>query len=235
MSEDGQSKQFVVSVRVLNDAVEQIPPITYSWFDPQTAAYQTTQSSPIALQVLPAQMIGAEDVIGSTEEPESDTGAEDVTEPVEPTPVDDLTGADLTIETDLGRLMTGATQGVGGGWMQGALYGGSLVLVLVAAWRRKSADVDPAVIERRRLVKQQLARIREAGSLPRQDGARDIADACRRLVPYVEDGRRPEVDAIIRECDAWAFAPAGGRDERIETELHHRAVELARQVSEESR
>ena len=64
---DGE-KQFEIVIRVLSDKVSEIPPISYSWFDPDLKSFQTTQSLPIALSVKGAQMISAQDVVRSSKD-----------------------------------------------------------------------------------------------------------------------------------------------------------------------
>ena len=63
---DGNAKQFKVNVRVKDQRVTQIPPIEFSWFDPVKEQFQTTQSKPIALQVMEAQVVSAADVVAAT-------------------------------------------------------------------------------------------------------------------------------------------------------------------------
>lgn len=231
MSDDGRSKRFDVTVRVLDASVDQIPPITYAWFDPVQKHYQTAQSSPIALQALAAQMIGDKDVVDANKPDNEQPTPAEAAKP--PASTDDLTGADLTIETNVLRLMTADVDRFGGVAAQIALYVVAVLVVLAAWWRRKAADVDPAVIERRRFLKTQLGHIQQALREPRQNAAREIGAACRRLIPYAADGERPEIDALIGECDALAFAPAGAPEQRIDEQLHRRAVELAQRIAKE--
>ena len=49
----GDAKVFKLPVRVLDDAVREIPTLAYSWFDPDIGEYQTAESRPIALSVRP--------------------------------------------------------------------------------------------------------------------------------------------------------------------------------------
>ncbi len=231
MAEDGRSKRFDVTVRVLDASVDQIPPISYAWFDPVLKQYQTTQSSPIALRVLAGQVIGAQDVVDAN--PPTDEEPAPVEVPRAPVAVDDLTGADLTIETDIGRLAIADADRFGGVGALVAVYAVSGLVVLLAWWRRRAADVDPAVIARRRLLRAQLGQIQQAVRQPRQAAAREIGAACRCLVPYAGTAARPEIDALIGECDALAFAPVGEADQRIDESLHRRAVDLAQRIARE--
>ena len=196
-----------------------------------------TQSAPIALSVLEAQVIAAHDVVGTAEEtPPSQAPA--VPEMgamgrIPPTPTADLTGADLTLNTELNRLTAVATPWLGGPAPEAALYGVSLVAVAVAWWRRKSNDVDPKIIAQRRLIKQQRNQLRLAASLPRQEAARQIAAACRQLAPLLGDGKRADADAVISECDALAFAPDASTATGVDEKLLQRALALTQHISEQ--
>ena len=59
-------KQFQISVRVTDESVIEIPKLAYSWFDPETETYRTAHSKPIALRVMPAQVVSASDVVSAT-------------------------------------------------------------------------------------------------------------------------------------------------------------------------
>jgi hypothetical protein len=93
--------------------------------------------------------------------------------------------------------------------------------------------VDPAVLERRELLRSQLAQIQQASTRPRNSAAGEIGAACRRLLSLARDGERAELDRIIGECDALAFAPAADAHQRIDENLHRRAVELAQRLAQE--
>ena len=67
---DSDGKQFVITVRVLDESVTQIPPLAYSWFDPKERTFQTAHSDPIALQVLPTQVVSAQDVVSGQPKPD---------------------------------------------------------------------------------------------------------------------------------------------------------------------
>lgn len=231
MNEDGRSKRFEVTVRVLDESVDQIPPVTYAWFDPERQQFHTARTSPIALQVLEAKIIGAQDVVESGVSPAQSESLDTPERPA--TPDEDTTGADLTLVTELSRLMTADAERFGGYVGQGALYGISVMIVLLAWWRRNVAEIDPAVLARRRLFKSQADQIQQASGQTRQNAARQIAAACRQLLPYTNDGHRPELDALIAECDALAFAPASGEEQRLDERLHRQAVELAGRIARE--
>jgi len=64
-----QIKRFQVPVRIKSERVQEIPPIAFSYFDPQREQYATVRSEPVALSVAHVEKIGAGDVVGGVPEP----------------------------------------------------------------------------------------------------------------------------------------------------------------------
>ena len=60
---EGREKRFRVTVRVQDESASEIPAPAYSWFDPEMQTYATARSKPIALNVMPAKMITADEVV----------------------------------------------------------------------------------------------------------------------------------------------------------------------------
>ncbi|MCH2141108.1 MAG: BatD family protein, partial [Phycisphaerales bacterium] len=61
----GRSKTFTQSIRPTSDAVEQIPPIGFSFFNPQTDAYEISFSRPVDLQVTSSTRLDADAFTGT--------------------------------------------------------------------------------------------------------------------------------------------------------------------------
>jgi hypothetical protein len=232
--EDGV-KRFTAMVRVLNPDISEIPALEYSWFDPTTEQFQSAKSRPIALSVGDAQVIGAADVQSGEHAPEvPDPGLEERTAratsgsgPLV------LTGADLAIERDAELLLRGDSARTQHSWMIAGLYAGSGLLLLIARLDRRRRNADPSVVARRRRVAGELRRIREASELPAPEAAAEIARAMRALLAEAPDARRPEIDALIGECDARSYAPAANRDSApIDAVFHQRALDLAQHLTE---
>ena len=232
---DDGVKRFTAMVRVLDPGVHEIPALEYSWFDPTVEQFQNTKSRPIALSVGDAQVIGAADVQSGEHAPESQTS--DVEERTaraasKAGPLV-LTGADLAIERDADLLLRRASTRTRNTWMIAGLYAGSALLLVLAQLDRRRRNADPAVVARRRRVAAELSRMREASSLPAPEAAAEIARAMRALLAETPDVRRPEIDALIGECDARSYAPAAGRDHSpIDSAFHRRALELAQSMTE---
>jgi hypothetical protein len=232
--EDG-AKHFTAMVRVLDPSVHEIPALEYSWFDPTAEQFQSAKSRPIALSVGDAQVIGASDVQsaerateGAASELEGRTArAASGSGPLV------LTGADLAIERDAALLLRRASARTRNRWAASGLYAGSAVLLLLAQLDRRRRNVDPAIVARRRRIEAEMRRLREASNLPAPEAAAEIARTMRALLAEAPDARRPEIDALIGECDARSYAPAADRDSSaIDAAFHQRALELAKALTE---
>ena len=234
----GESKSFTVTLRVLDESVAEIPGLSYSWFDPELGQFQTTRSSPVALRVQGAQMVRAEEVVGGAavnggqkpgeypRQPEA-TGAPTVASPTGY----DLTGADLAIETRAAELLVDESRRYGGAPVRFAVYGVSVLLVILAWIRRKMTDADPEVQRRRRATRERVQEVARAAGLPRQEAASQIATAMRAMATQVNGPMAREVEDFLRRCDDLAYAPDTGNAEPIDRELHHHAMELARAMA----
>jgi hypothetical protein len=232
---EGGVKRFTAMVRVLDPDINEIPALEYSWFDPTTEQFESAKSRPIALSVGDAQIIGAADVQSgelALENPASDPEERTARASSRSGPLA-LTGADLAIERDADLLLRRASTRARNTWMIAGFYGGSSLFLLLAKFERRRRNVDPAVVARRRRVAGELRRIREASNLPASEAAAEIARAMRALLAETPDVRRPEIDALIGECDARSYAPAASSDRSpMEAAFHQRALELAQSLTE---
>ena len=235
------SKSFTVTVRVLDESVVEIPPLAYSWFDPQLGQFQTARSDPIALRVQPTQMVRAQDVVSGAPKPQGKVTAEKsrVAQPVKPPSAGlpkryDLTGADLAMETSAAKLLVNESERYGGTMVRAGIYVASVLLVLFAWLWRRVADVDPEIVRRRKLVKEQLRQITQAGKLPGNEAARQIAGAMRKMTAQANGQLRGEVDHLLVECDNLAYAPDGNRVEPLDQTLYERAIKVAEAVAKET-
>jgi len=233
-------KEFSMTVRVLDESASEIPPIEYAWFDPTLERFATAQSQPIALRVLPGQMVTARDVVSSPGQDEV-TGVKQPTEANTPDRLDNhrksvhslnLTDADLTIEINADQLAIDASARLGGYRMLAGVYTGSVLVILVAWWRRIAAQTDPAQRHLHRAIKEDVQRIRRAGGLSSQEAASEMAMVLRRLASRAEGCRREEIDHLVAECDAVAFAPTSA-DQKIDATLQQRAKQIAETVMQE--
>ncbi|MBV1880431.1 MAG: BatD family protein [Pseudomonadales bacterium] len=232
---DGETKQFEMSIRVLNESVREIPPLSFSWFDTKLQTYQTTQSRPIALSVRPAKMVSASDVIRSKgDESEingshSDVGIEDAKSSVnvdsgEKRKAFSLSGADLSINKDKGLLLGQQESWLGGIVQQIICYSFAFSLMAVALFTRRRSDLDPEMLARQKEHKDQRQRIKNGDTLS------EISDAVRRIAAGAASVPRDEIDLFLSECDSLVFAP-GGEAVGVDENLKKRALSLAEKMT----
>jgi hypothetical protein len=236
----GDSKSFTVTVRVLDESVAEIPPLAYSWFDPQMGQFQTARSNPIALRVQSTRMVRAQDVVSGAPKPQGKETAEKsrVPQAVKRASAGlpkryDLTGADLAIEASAAKLLVNESERYGGIMVRTGIYLASVLLVFFAWLWRRVAEVDPEIHRRRKLVKEQLRQITQAGRLPRYEAARQIAAAMRRMTTQANGQLRGEVEHLLMECDNLAYAPDGDTREPLDQTLYEHAIKVAEGVAKE--
>ncbi len=237
----GDSKSFTVTVRVLDESVVEIPPLAYSWFDPQMGQFQTARSDPIALRVQPTRMVRAQDVVSGAPKSQGKDTAEKSREPQAVKPASagvpkryDHTGVDLAIEASAAKLLVNESERYGGTMVRAGIYLASVLLVFFAWLWRRFAEVDPEIHRRRKLVKEQLRQITQAGKLPRNEAARKIAQAMRRMTTQANGQLRGEVEHLLMECDNLAYAPDGDTVEPLDQTLYERAIKVAEGVAKEA-
>jgi len=235
---DGSRKHFSAQVRVLSADVREIPALEYSWFDPDAGSFQTARSRPIALSVRPAQVIGADSVIRA---PRDDAAAEEAeaagtrqdspaSPPTERSSALRL-GADLAIQTDPDALLTNSSRAFGGTWLPTGLYAFGFALVGVAFVDRRRRAIDPADRALRQSRARELAAIRREAAKPGTDSAAALASALRRMLADSPERSSRELDALLGECDALAFARDANRTPSAE--LTARIVEHAQALAGE--
>lgn len=234
VSQDGTSKQFSLTLRVMNESVSQIPPIAYSWFEPQQQRFEVVHSDPIAIQVLPTQMVGAQDVIHA--DPLDKPAFQPTNPPIraiasnqDPNPLI-TTGADLSIETNTILLLHNESDRYGGKTTLFILYTTSIGLIFLAWLWRRHTDMDPQLVIRRKIFRQQLACIHRAEHLPNQSAATEIADALRMMAGHITGEQRVELDQVVAACDVVAYRPTIDKHEHIDPDLYHRAINIAQHM-----
>lgn len=89
------SKTFEVTARVKSAEAREIPPISFSYFDPQTGTYGTARSRPIALSVQGTNLIDASDITSAVAPaPDASPAA---ASPAQSSSVATLIGADMSL------------------------------------------------------------------------------------------------------------------------------------------
>lgn len=252
---DASGKRFEVSVRVIDPAVREIPPIEYSWFDPTTGRFETTRSQPIALSVRAATMVGAGDVVSATpaapaaDEPDDakpGTAKPGAAKPgaakssaASKAPEFTLTGADLSVETDAARLRASSSSLLGSPALVWTGYTGGLLALVTGLVVRRRRDIDPVQAALRKDLRALRSRVAAGRS------SREVADALRKMASMRGDAR-PHVagvdaksraaglDEVLARLDETAYAP-GGATAEISATVRTAAVAAADAIVEESR
>jgi hypothetical protein len=228
---DGDTKRFRIPVRVIDDAVREIPALTYSWFDPELGRYERTESRPIALSVRAAEVITADDVQSASPRPSSEA------EPgsAEPAPTSvrgslSLTGADLSIVEDPAALRSSrATTAV----LEIGSYALSLLILIGAFILRTRNAVPTEVRQRRALLRTGRERIEAAASRPRDEAVLEMATVLRELAAATGRAPSTELDGFLQDCDAVLYAPTGSADTPLEAEWKSRALQQLEALGED--
>lgn len=63
---DGSRKVFTTTIRPKDDSVTEIPPVSFSYFDPDTGKFVTTLSDPIPIQVEKAEVLALDAIVSGT-------------------------------------------------------------------------------------------------------------------------------------------------------------------------
>ena len=229
--EEGK-KVFSVTIRADQAGISELPPIEYSWFDPEAEAYRSTTSDPIALSVKQGETVGTSSIVGMPTTPEG-TDAEIIPQPTA-RPRFVLEGADLSIERDPQRLLIREQNRLGGlnrPWLAGAVGLLLIALSLVSRWRDRTS---PEVRERRTQLaaaSRELSKINATSA----DELRTVVGTLRTMEREVKlaGGTIPaDLDEFIREVENRIYAPAA---EGSEGDVLTRARTLARALEEAGR
>lgn len=222
-------KQFSVSVRVLDENVSELPAIAYSWFDPEKETYQTARSKPIALRVMPTQMVGADSVVSgrSIEVSTEQDNGEDPFEPKKNTSSKTaftLTGADLSIQTDASKLLVGSISTLSRSSLQLFGYGLGSVALLISVLDRRRRQVDPAVRDAVAKLRSQRTRIQSARTLPEKQAAAEIASALQSVLADTTSENRGAFTSMIAACDAIAYRPQDNESSKLDSAIIDQAL-----------
>ncbi len=226
--EDGV-KRFDVVVRVNSDQITEIPPIEFSWFNPDLGQYEATRSRPIAMSVRAAAVVSAADVVtarGADEQDAADGTARadlgrEPTRAARGRPMFTLSGAELSIETRPELLLAGPVSWYASRASLGAIYLLGLTVVGLAIVARRRAALDPQLRAQRRTLETERRTVASAADVG------DIAAALRRMAAASPPVPRDAYDALLVECDNLAYAPSAGNDAPVNARLRERALAVA--------
>ena len=241
-TEDG-TKTFQVSVRVKDESVSEIPALAYSWFDPEEEKYHTTHSKPIALRVMPATIVSADDVVSAPTK-KTDQAGGGQTHGASPSNNQSpsssssrrpfsLAGADLSAERDVAKLLRDAGGPFSGVTVQASLYLIGLLLIVAAVIDRKRSDVPRDVVVRRKQIRELSGRIGRARQMPPRQAAEEVSNSLRGMVAILPDVARDEAQRIIAQCESIVYAPSDTDAASLESPLLDDAVAVAEKFVKE--
>ncbi|QDV67765.1 hypothetical protein Poly24_14690 [Rosistilla carotiformis] len=234
-------KTFSVSVRVEDESVSEIPAIAYSWFDTDAKEYRTARSAPIALRVMSADMISADDVVSASPTPArgpasaEETAASESAQSVGASRKRfSLSGADLAIESNPAALLSNPKGLVSPVVLQTGAYLTGLAIVMLALVDRRRSQADPDVIARRKVAAEQAAAISAAVAMPKRQAASALAAALRSLLASQPDVERASTEGLIARCETLVYQPASNDEEPLAPEILQQAQQLALRFRKEA-
>lgn len=211
-------KRFRVSVRPRSEQARELPPLAFSFFDPDAGRYRTVRSRPIALSVQGGRVVGAGDVVvggasgPAAGVPDAATGAASDAAALggvrETGRVGlSLVGADLSLSRPDETLAAAATaRGVLP--IVVALHLLSALFLGIVTVRRGSAGRRTVAGARRAALASTLAAIDAAAAAPVREGGGRIASALRALRRELGAGSGDAaIEKLIGRCESLAFDP----------------------------
>lgn len=226
----GNAKQFKLNVRVKEESVDQIPALAFSWFDPIAQQYQTARSKPIALQVMPAQVVSAGDVVSALPgnrqperrgDPTKDSVADGATSGLS------FVGANLAIERDPEKLLDDSRNAFAATSLIVSLYALGGLAVLAAVVVRRRQQVDPEIVRQKSQQKKWRQQIATAADEPPREALQRVAEALQQMAAERQGPERADADALIAECETRIFAPQSSIREADVLALVDRAIAVA--------
>jgi hypothetical protein len=188
---NGMGKQFSQTIRAKHDGVTEIPPIEFSYFDPQDGRYVTLKSAPIPLEVEPSPRVATD----------NDRGA----------PRTDLTPVESGLLANYGDIQALTRQqslSLGAGTWAFAASGPLLYLVSSVIRRQRDRAARDAGLKRRRSArKRALTLIRTA--LADVNSAATASHIAAAVTGYIADrcnlpagiGTRSDAVSALRTCN----------------------------------
>lgn len=209
LADDGLSKTFKVTVVLKSAEAREIPPIEFSYFDPEDASFKTTLSQPIAINVGGADIVGAQDVVGATRKPTSGSTSSGRGAAF----AGDLTpsSGDQTLRTTLS--LASLTP------ILAALYVFPLLLLGFVVWLRRTGESRGRSSELRATLKSIEKAAKEARSTKAETSASALMSSVKELGRMTGNTPGP----WISELESLAFDPKR-RSQAVPSELVDRAL-----------
>lgn len=233
---EADQKQFSITLRARNKNLTEIPPIAFSYFDPQQEEYVTVRSKPIPIDVSQGELVSSKDIVGQISKGgvASEKG-------------NDL---DLAIETNVDRLFQNRSIA---GWLEPLAYFIGILILGLSLLARKAGESQskgPASGRHRiQLEKKQLAKWQKDLE-PLVKGKRNATEQLARLSDHLrllqnifgqqalnqsavnkstaESSWDQSLDDLVADIDRISFRPT----EPTKDELHE-MIQRAQKISAE--
>ena len=230
---DGTTKTFDVTVRVQSAEASEIPPLAFSYFDPESGRFATSRSRPIALSVAGSSLVGAADVTVAPAAADTTLqSAADAVAGATPTSggLASLTGADMSLSAPGSTLREA--------WLLdelmpvlALLYALPLLLVAGRVWvvmtgtrRGRTRELRDA----QRRVDETLA-----SDLPLREAASGVVSAMRALA-RLANRDAALAGSVLERLETRAFDPVAA-DRPLDPELADEVRALARRWVDDDR
>ncbi len=226
---EGDIKVFETSIRPIRDDITEIPPIPFSYFDPDLGEFKTVYSEPIPLTVSPAEKLDLDSIV-SQNPAATDGGARS----------GGNVGPDLAIYTDANVLHSIDRSSIPQGWLLWLV----VPPVLVGLYYRLRGADEPRDGHTRVTRRKALARIRSATEADQIGQALLAFTASRlklgrptltraeariKLTGLLNSQHLERLDRCLAECEQAAFAGNSGVDlERLKREARELTAVLSR-------
>lgn len=202
-------KQFKVTVRINDESVTEIPPIAFSWFNPTRGEYQTAYSSSIPIDVDPAQIVSADDVVSGAPQRKADNqAANDMDRNVRNAQIS-AQGLNLAIVEDPEALIKARSLGVLNGKVaEWCIYGSSMLVIggaFVLKRFRSGRKGKDETLRREKAWIATLTSAARAGDDP--ESLRRVAEVVRECAKVANGRERDELEVLVAQCEAQIYAP----------------------------
>ena len=217
VDEAANTKRFTATVRVKSATAEEIPPIVFSFFDPEAGEYRSVQSAPIALSVDAGRLVGVDEVVAAPS-----VAARASERPQEAPTVTTLLGADMSLSASA-RTLAEPWGSASGTVATTSLYAFSC-LAFAGAWYRSRSGGRRARSRARREASKALGEALRS-DLPARQAAPALIAATRRLAQSFGI-EQATFAPLLERVETTAFDPAAA-EHALDQELVEEVRALA--------
>ncbi|WP_428096265.1 BatD family protein [Candidatus Rariloculus sp.] len=226
---DRNAKTFDVTVRVRSAEASEIPPLPFSYFDPEAGEYATAVSRPIALSVAGSSLIGAADVTVAPAAAETSVqSAASAPSATSGAGLASLTGADMSLSAS-GRTLSEV-------WVLddlilalAVLYVLPLVVVAGRVWLVRTGGRRGRARELRQALRDVDGAL--ASGAPAREAVPQVVNAMRALARIAHRKAAPQA-SVLERLETRAFDPSVA-DRPLDSKLAEEVRALAREWADE--